>query len=500
MAIDIFKKQYCLLNEKSTLLSDWESIQINVDLYLYYKELQHEIASFSGFSVYLLGYFFNPLEKNMRTLESLLEGIKSIEDILNAFKPVCGRYIVIVVKNSDIYCFTDALSLRNLYYSDQINCIVRMASDINLFKYLLPNLKYTNDAELLSFYENDFKKIGKGNAWVTDKTLYDGVFKLLPNHLLNLTSIKTKRYWPNKKIHETPLHLAGKELASYIESVLEEASKVSKLSIAITAGYDSRLVAAASKKIRESVHYFIDKVGDMSDNDIDIQIGTRVAEILGVEYNINDLNAVSGSQVPKNFSEAYFASVFYAGSRRLNQVYNYYQNYQNYLNVCGVGEIGRNRFGSARLGITGAKLAYKYGYSNNKFVQKCADEWLNTSLKSCNEFNINPYTLYYWEVDLGNWGSVGNSESDIAIEEFNPFNSHFLLEMMISVNDKDTNNVENNLFNYAISSLDNNLSNIPINPPKSRKEVMLRKLKVSKFYGFIDHVRFKFSQIIGDYL
>ena len=42
-------------------------------------------------------------------------------------------------------------------------------------------------------------------------------------------------------------------------------------------------------------------------------------------------------------------------------------------------------------------------------------------------------TGFYWEHMLGNWGTVGNSESDIAIEEINPFNSHLLYEIFLEL-------------------------------------------------------------------
>ena len=74
-------------------------------------------------------------------------------------------------------------------------------------------------------------------------------------------------------------------------------------------------------------------------------------------------------------------------------------------------------------------------------------------------------TLLYWENTMGNWGTVGNSESDIALEEFDPYDSHFLYETFLAVDEKYRTYTNNTLFREMIKRMWPELLQWPINPP-----------------------------------
>jgi len=76
------------------------------------------------------------------------------------------------------------------------------------------------------------------------------------------------------------------------------------------------------------------------------------------------------------------------------------------------------------------------------------------------ECNVDIMKLLLWEALLGNWGAVGNSESDIAIEEFDPYNSHYIYEIMLSVD-----SVQGDLFEGTFKEMWPELLDYPFNPP-----------------------------------
>ena len=83
------------------------------------------------------------------------------------------------------------------------------------------------------------------------------------------------------------------------------------------------------------------------------------------------------------------------------------------------------------------------------------------------KFGINLMVLLYWEQRLGNWGAVRNSESLIAIEKVDPFNSHLLNEIFLGVDEKYKHYQETPcmLFREMIKYMWPELLEWPINPP-----------------------------------
>jgi hypothetical protein len=109
--------------------------------------------------------------------------------------------------------------------------------------------------------------------------------------------------------------------------------------------------------------------------------------------------------------------------------------------------------------------------------------------------------LLLWEQLLGNWGAVGNSESDIAIEEFDPFNSHYVYETLLGVRGMPVGQGRNDLFVEMIRQMWPELLALPINPPVGLAGHIKRALKKSPFYEplksliyKIDYMRFRDSR------
>jgi hypothetical protein len=114
--------------------------------------------------------------------------------------------------------------------------------------------------------------------------------------------------------------------------------------------------------------------------------------------------------------------------------YHYY-NYSDCkaVRICGFGgEIGRCRVGSTKRRIDANILRYLFGYAGkSEYVNHAIDTWLENAIGYSEEYNISLLDLFYWEQQMGNWGSQYPLEQDIAIEEFCPwYNKNVLLSIM----------------------------------------------------------------------
>jgi hypothetical protein len=104
-------------------------------------------------------------------------------------------------------------------------------------------------------------------------------------------------------------------------------------------------------------------------------------------------------------------------------------------------------------------------------------------------------TLFWWEILIGNWGVVGNSESDIAIEEFDPYDSHQLYETFLAVDAKYRTFRDNILFKELIRFMWPQLLCVPFNPPDSPKDraiLMLNKIGIESTLRILKAKMFEF--------
>jgi hypothetical protein len=494
--VERFRRQFFISARTLNDFPGWRCIEIHANTYLYtHPDLNCVELCNSDVAIYVLGYCLIPDSvgsDNAADITSIVAHNSTQDELIQAFHKVCGRYVVIAKGQNDFFAFADALSSRTLFYTVDCNNSAILASDLNLFKYVaLPAIVKSTDPEVVNFYERDFVKYGSANSWVGDDSLFVDVYKVLPNKVLDINKRSVSRFWPRQPLAKNTKEYVAATVSAYLRGVLRSASERQDLSIAITAGYDSRVVVAASYAVKEKVHYFVDQHEDMNDQHVDLVIGKQVADAIGVAYSINRQSKNSAS-VPDAFRNHYFANTFYATENRLSTIYFYYKNYSNYLNVSGVGEIGRTYYGRDIFPVTGERLAFKNEYRRVPFVIDAASRWLVEAEPFCKEFKINPLTLFFWENDVGNWGSVGKCESDIAFDEFNPFNSYYVYELLLSVPHEDMTYADNKVFNLMIDMLCPSISGIPINPPQSFYERLRKVFRREPYYSIIDYIRVLF--------
>ncbi len=85
---------------------------------------------------------------------------------------------------------------------------------------------------------------------------------------------------------------------------------------------------------------------------------------------------------------------------------------------------------------------------------------------------------------------MGNSESDIAIEEFDPFNSHALIEHLMGVDPQYTQYEDCRLYQQIITSLWPELMQWPINPPHSIRESVASMIGQIGLGGLVKGIRY----------
>lgn len=96
-------------------------------------------------------------------------------------------------------------------------------------------------------------------AWIPGTlTAHQGVYRLLPNHYLDLDTWSAVRFWPRPK--DFRRDAAGIDTASIVAAEVSEfiaaAASEHRVGVALTAGYDSRLMAAACRGVANRLDFY----------------------------------------------------------------------------------------------------------------------------------------------------------------------------------------------------------------------------------------------------
>ena len=462
----IYRRQFLLSREPITQLSYWNHFELRNKSHLYvHPDLNVCLKECPDRQLVLIGYIFDyqgTTKTDEDIIDDIMAKIDSFGSLVKILKRYAGQYAIIYINREVFNIIHDALGLREIYYCQSVNRVI-CGSQPNLLKeFGIPRITLTQDKNKKKFYEHDMKKVRAGRLWVGDETYFENVKHLLPNHYLDIRTLETCRYWPNEKIQNLELNVAVDLACNFLRGILKAACNRHDLMMAVTAGTDTRTLLAASKDIKDKIYYFINKHKSLSDRHPDIYVPKAIFQALGLPFHIHELDR----EVDEMFRNIFLNNVFMASELRLSVIYNvYFKQHSHRLNILGVGEIGRSFFGRRPKNLNGYFLARALKYKDSLYaIEKC-QEWLDRTLPAAEEYGVDIMTLLYWEQHLGNWGVVGNSESDIAIEEFDPFNSHYLYETLLGVNKKFTKYGHNILFKEMIRNMWPVLIEFPINPP-----------------------------------
>jgi hypothetical protein len=496
-----YRRQFLLANETIEDLPRWQHQQVG-DTHLYvHPDLELTEKDGPSALLRLMGHIFDPADAG-RTNRGILSDISlkvySFQDLIVALKPYTGCYAILYRDDDTAAILNDPLGVREIYYCTQPNRVI-CASQPNLIDaFSEPKLGVTRDRSILDFYANDMKHVRSGRLWVGDETYYCNVKHLMPNHYLDLRRLTAKRYWPNRKLERLDLKTAVRESCEYLKGVLRAITSRYKVMIALTSGLDSRSLLAASKDVRDRIYYFINKEPPLNEESGDIRVARNMAKKLNIPFHVHDVEG----KVDEEFRKVFLNNTFMSTELILPTIYNvYYKKHQDKVNLLGVGEVGREYYGEAPGDLDGYYLARCLKYRRSRYATAQCEKWLEEARGVAEEYNVDIMKLFLWEGLLGNWGVVGNSESDIAIEEFDPYDSHYIYEIMLSVDPKHTKGSVPDLFKAMYEEMWPELLDFPFNPPDRLKDKVMLQLQSLGVYkrlkrGVYKADRWRFDRFI----
>jgi hypothetical protein len=464
----LFRRQFVMGPRFVEQLPSWKRIKIREGQYVTaHPHLQTYQVNLENKGITLLGYILdpnNPCASDAEVIDRLLGELSAcdgLDKFLRCTYELGGRWILIVDDGNEISLFTDPMGLRQVMYTNRsFPTELWCASQPGLLAEIL-NLELDEDA--VSEYVNSaVYQEWEEHLWPGDTTQYKEISHLLPNHYLNLKTGACVRYWPNENLDHLTLEEGVEKTSGILTGLIKSAAHRFELALAITAGWDTRLILAASREISHQLYFFT----LFTKNRSDATIPSGLLSKLGLSHTVIKYPA----RMDDEFSDIYNRNVTSAHNSTGNMVQGIYTtNLQGRVCVTGnAAEITRVRFRVPNGRQVTPKtltrfMSFQYPDDLEKisYVTRAWEKWLS---KLGDTHNIHPLDLFYWEHWAGNFAAMGQAGWDISQETFTPYNCRRLLMYMLSVDERYRDHDEPILYKALIQKLWPEVLSEPVNP------------------------------------
>jgi len=489
----LYRRQFVLGNKFIDEFENWNKLKIDNDLFLTrHPDLEITHLSTENITIVGLGIFidpFNPNYSNKQILNSLLTDTS--KDCINKTYSIGGRWAIIYInkeKNESVI-FNDTVGDRQIYYTS-INNNCWCASQPHVLAEIL-GIQLREDENLKKFiFAKNFELME--HCWIGNKTLYQNIFHLLPNHYLNINNINPFRFFPSiddLKNTDSTLDNTIKKVSEILKGTIESLVNRNQITMAVTAGLDSRTILAASKNFKDKIYYFISTHPGLNENETDVTIPKKLFNNLKIPFHI--LNGKNINPNNEIFLKYFFKNVAQVTTKRnIGIYYNYFEKFEGKILVGGgSGEISRNYYGLTDKNLTPEFLSKLFGRFNDKYTILEIEEWFS-NIKDLIPFlsneHINLLDLFVWEHKAGNWQTMGPAEEDICLDGVRPLSNRSLIISLLSVNKKPEINDSQYIQKEIIKYLWPELLTEPINPFPLYKNIVKKALK---YIGLLDTFR-----------
>ena len=468
-----YRRQFIATFTQLEQFSHWQHVTLpEVSFHIYaHPELyvSRVIANpENGFYIIAIGFVIdpaNPLKGTNEILGQLMNSHpRTIEFISLLISNLAGRFVIFVAFGKSLYVFHDPCGQRSVYYG-KCNGFLYLASQPLIFAELfaLQNHKCADAIRNSNYVKHEIE------YWFPSSlSFYENINKLIPNHYLDVSRQKQIRYWPIREIAQTCFENTCQETADILKKMMVSAHSKFKLALSLSAGWDSRVVLAASKDIINDVFLYSYIIRSLNPRSPDIKVPHSMSNKLGLKHHILDWRRTADGE----YRKVYKSNVDTAHDDWCDIVFGASINYpQDRICVQGsCSEIVRcfyypcgthDQIKSAKELIEIVQPAWK----DLPLIENCLDGWLRDAQTVCTKNNIDILDLFYWEHRVGSWLAQSQTESDILREVFTPFNYRPLLSKMLGIPYEYRIGETNFMYWKIVETLWPELLNWPINPP-----------------------------------
>lgn len=474
----LYRRQFVLGPRFLTSLPSWKRIRLRDGICISaHPDLDTWQVAREGRSITLLGYILDPNrpdDHDSAILDNLLTDlVDGAGSWMKSLETLGGRWILIVDDGEEVRLLNDPIGTRQVFYTD-----VSMTKDLWCATQpgiIAEALQLRMDPVAVNEYvESDVFRQWPLYLWPADTSPYREIVHLLPNHFLNLSTGMCSRFWPDGRLGELSLQEAAQISSELLTGLMRSASRRFDLAHLLSAGWDSRLLLAASKDLCRRIDYFTFRL-----RPTDVATTPKLLSRLGLNGRMVRLP----DRMSSEFAELHRRNVTLAHDfwGRCGQAL--LDSYPR-GSVCVTGdaaEITRVRFrlpkGEEK--VTARSLARFTSFhapdqmEKIPFVMRAWEKWLS---RLGNTFNVHVLDLFYWEHWGGNFAAMDLAEADMVFESFPPYSCRTLLTTMLSTDEALRDHDDPILYRATINNLWPEVLSVPVNPePRPDWRSLVRK-------------------------
>lgn len=381
----------------------------------------------------LLGFILDPENpgKNDQEILDTLCTASDLNALFAALEDKGGRFVLFVYGFDHPVVLNDACGLRQIFYHRDSQHQIWLSSQPALIAQHL-TIGYSEEAE--AYIHSDSYQSKLEPWWPGISSAFEGIYHLLPNHYFDLETSEITRFWPRKKLKKISLR-KGTDLSSHlIKGIMESAHNRFPLALSLTAGFDSRVLLAASKDFAGDLRVFTMQYRRLTEKHDDIAIPKSMAAELGFSHE----TVVCPTEVTADFERIYQINNQGYKTDWMNIVQGRFENIPSDTVIIkgSAASIMRCSYwpdGVYPFRVTLRTLIGVSGLGKSPLVVKYFRRWMEEALV-CEKYGYKLLDVFAWENEAGNWQGMSHSIFDLAHDEYCPFCNRKLIEIMLGVN------------------------------------------------------------------
>jgi len=492
--VKIFRRRQFVLGPEHIDYEGWKRLRVE-DNYLLtvHPDLPITVVHEKENKAILLGYAIDPYNPDLNDegiLKRFISGPISIKTVSSGLQNLSGRFVLLIISPAGHWLFHDACALRQVQYCRDTNGAIWCATQAET---LAERLGFNYDEEVLSYRNTSaIYQTDKEEFWlINDRSPFQEIRNLLPNHYLDLQQGKTYRYWPEPNCIGT---LSADESIELSKPILQNSIKAAAnrfdLKMGISAGCDSRKSLAAVKDVKDKIYFFTHT--PQVSNEVDMEIPAKLLPQLGIEHHKFDLQ-----QMTDEFRRYYECSATWSRERRGHIAYTALQHFGTEATILNsnISEYSQVWFWLPKSKINGEGLAILKSL-NHPFAIHELQKWLDGAQEACKKANMNILVLF--DIELrARWVTAAIAEYDIAHETFIPYNNRHFFCLELSVNERIRRGRRLDYPTRLIKNMWVDVLREPINPEKrvigKIQEFILRSMihkTITPWFPIVEYLRY----------
>ena len=467
----MFSTQYLLSNEKINVPYNGAVDRV-ADWYLWVGEnLEHHKVEKDGSCFFFLGSGVHLDFPGCKESEFLKEAPMSLEGLFDFSDRIAGVFLILFFDGKEIHAFNDTSAVIKCFYHLSNNKIQAIGSSAKILSEFC-DTTIDEAPEAISYYQNDFPKTGYIS--IGNKTRFEDVFQLLPNHTLNLNLGKIDRFFPRKPRVEISNDSAADKLKEFSDSIFKTLLKFYKISCSLTAGWDSRMVMALSYPYRSEIDYYTFVIDKYSKDHMDYWIPEKIAKRTNVKYQRIDNNLLPDSEELNDILNAYENLKFIDFKRALGGFSHFRKSKDHIVLTGAVGEICKNYYEDYKVD-DGKSLALAGHQIYNDYTKDFFDKKYKELKEVQDKYGYDLRDIAHWEQNITNFAGQSNAYFLNVCKVFSPFNCRAVIDTILMVPRKNRDGHLHKFNKVYLKKYAPELLEFPVNP--NNKITMIKLMK-----------------------